>query len=101
MSPLHAALLLIPRTVLLQGLSLISPPITLLSAPFCFPREKECSPVVKELQDSLCTRYHCSLTVSNPSAHSQYTVSVRLRKQGKFIKSSEHSEFTLHGFPGL
>ncbi|CAO2601578.1 hypothetical protein LEMLEM_LOCUS10822, partial [Lemmus lemmus] len=28
--------------------------------------------------------------MSNPSAHSQYTVSVKLRKQGKFIKSSEH-----------
>ncbi|XP_027241256.2 cytokine receptor common subunit beta isoform X1 [Cricetulus griseus] len=52
--------------------------------------EKECSPVVKELQDSLYTRYHCSLTVSNPSAHSQYTVSVQLRKQGKFIKSYRH-----------
>lgn len=59
--------------------------------------------MVKELQGSLSSRYHCSLTVSNPSAHSQYTVSVRLRKQGKFIKSSEHSEFALplHGFPGL
>ncbi|CAH6791128.1 cytokine receptor common subunit beta isoform X1 [Phodopus roborovskii] len=52
--------------------------------------EKECSPVVEELQDSLCTRYHCSLPVSNPSAHSQYTVSVQPRKQGKFIKSSRH-----------
>ncbi|KAH0518873.1 Interleukin-3 receptor class 2 subunit beta [Microtus ochrogaster] len=52
--------------------------------------EKECSPVVKELQDSLCSRYHCNLTVSNPSTHSQYAVSVKLRKQGKFIKSSDH-----------
>ncbi|CAO2601575.1 Cytokine receptor common subunit beta, partial [Lemmus lemmus] len=52
--------------------------------------EKECSPVVKELQESLCTRYHCSLSVSNPSAQSQYTISVKLRKQGKFIKSSEN-----------
>lgn len=52
--------------------------------------EEECSPVVKELQDSVCTRYHCSLTVPNPSSHSQYTVSVQLRKQGKLIRSSSH-----------
>ncbi|KAM7317354.1 hypothetical protein ACRRTK_023656 [Alexandromys fortis] len=52
--------------------------------------EKECSPVVKELQGSFCTRYYCNLTVPNPRAHSQYTVSVKLRKQGKFIKSSDH-----------
>lgn len=51
--------------------------------------------MVKELQGSLCTRYYCNLTVSNPSAHSQYTVSVKLRKQGKFIKSSDHSEFAM------
>ncbi|KAL1767366.1 cytokine receptor common subunit beta, partial [Sigmodon hispidus] len=44
--------------------------------------EEECSPVLKEMQDSISTRYHCSLTVSNVSAHSQYTVSVKPREQG-------------------
>ncbi|XP_036064565.1 cytokine receptor common subunit beta-like [Onychomys torridus] len=52
--------------------------------------EEECWPVVKELQDHLRTRYHCRLTVPSASAHSRYTVSVRLRKQGKYIKSSRH-----------
>ncbi|XP_052603431.1 cytokine receptor common subunit beta [Peromyscus californicus insignis] len=52
--------------------------------------EEECWPVVKELQDSLRTRYHCRLNMSSPRAHSQYTVSVKPRKQGKHIKSSNH-----------
>lgn len=50
---------------------------------------------MKEFQDSLRTRYHCRLTVPSPSPHSQYTVSVKPRKQGKYIKSFRHSEFAL------
>lgn len=67
------------------------------------PREKKCSPVVKELQASRYTRYHCSLNVSDPAAHSQYTVSVKRLEQGKFIESFNHSEFALplHEFPVL
>lgn len=52
--------------------------------------EKKCSPVVKELQASRYTRYHCSLNVSDPAAHSQYTVSVKRLEQGKFIESFNH-----------
>ncbi|XP_059103592.1 cytokine receptor common subunit beta-like isoform X2 [Peromyscus eremicus] len=52
--------------------------------------EEECWPVVRELQDSLRTRYHCRLNMSSPRTHSQYTVSVKPRKQGKYIKSSSH-----------
>ncbi|XP_052017527.1 cytokine receptor common subunit beta isoform X1 [Apodemus sylvaticus] len=52
--------------------------------------EEKCSPVVKELQSGLYTRYHCSLTVSNSSAHNQYSVSVRHLEQGKTIKSYNH-----------
>ncbi|XP_051015868.1 cytokine receptor common subunit beta [Acomys russatus] len=53
-------------------------------------QEKECSPVVKKPQANLWTRYHCSLTVPDPSAHSQYTVSVKPRKQEKVIESYSH-----------
>ncbi|XP_021492385.1 cytokine receptor common subunit beta [Meriones unguiculatus] len=52
--------------------------------------EKECSSVVKELQDSLFTRYHCTLTVPDPSAHSQYIVSVKPLKQEIVIQSFNH-----------
>nr|XP_034372784.1 cytokine receptor common subunit beta-like isoform X2 [Arvicanthis niloticus] len=52
--------------------------------------EKECSPVVKELQTGLYTRYHCSLTVPDPSAHNRYTVSVKHLVQGKLISSYDH-----------
>ena len=41
---------------------------------------------------SVYTRYHCSLPVPEPSAHSQYTVSVKHLEQGKFIMSYNHSE---------
>lgn len=59
--------------------------------------------MVKELQTSLYTRYHCSLTVPDPSAHSQYTVSVKPLVQGRSISSYDHSEFALplHDFPVL
>lgn len=78
-------------------------PPSLLSAQLYFPREKACSPVVKELQASLYTRYRCSLTVPDPSAHNQYTVSVKHLEQGKFIRSYDHSEcaLPLHEFPVL
>ncbi|XP_028639786.1 cytokine receptor common subunit beta-like, partial [Grammomys surdaster] len=52
--------------------------------------EKRCSPVVKELQTSLYTRYHCRLTVPDPSVHNQYTVSVKHLVLGKFISSFDH-----------
>uniref|UniRef100_A0A8C6W237 Cytokine receptor common subunit beta n=1 Tax=Nannospalax galili TaxID=1026970 RepID=A0A8C6W237_NANGA len=53
------------------------------------PREEECSPV-EEQQAGLFIHYHCGINVSNPSAHSRYTVSVKPRKQGKYIPSSNH-----------
>nr|4QQV_A Chain A, Interleukin-3 receptor class 2 subunit beta [Mus musculus]4QQV_B Chain B, Interleukin-3 receptor class 2 subunit beta [Mus musculus]4QQV_C Chain C, Interleukin-3 receptor class 2 subunit beta [Mus musculus]4QQV_D Chain D, Interleukin-3 receptor class 2 subunit beta [Mus musculus] len=52
--------------------------------------EEKCSPVVKEPQASVYTRYRCSLPVPEPSAHSQYTVSVKHLEQGKFIMSYYH-----------
>lgn len=59
--------------------------------------------MVKELQTGLYTRYHCSLTVPDPSAHNRYTVSVKHLVQEKLISSYDHSEFAppLHGFPVL
>ncbi|XP_017658236.1 interleukin-3 receptor class 2 subunit beta-like [Nannospalax galili] len=52
-------------------------------------QEEECSPV-EEQQAGLFIRYHCGINVSNASVHSRYTVSVKPRKQGKFIPSSNH-----------
>ncbi|XP_017658237.1 cytokine receptor common subunit beta [Nannospalax galili] len=52
-------------------------------------QEEECSPV-EEQQAGLFIHYHCGINVSNPSAHSRYTVSVKPRKQGKYIPSSNH-----------
>lgn len=52
--------------------------------------EEKCSPVVKELQANVYTRYRCSLPVPEPSAHSQYTVSVKHLEQGKLILSYDH-----------
>ena len=46
--------------------------------------------MVKEPQASVYTRYRCSLPVPEPSAHSQYTVSVKHLEQGKFIMSYYH-----------
>lgn len=51
--------------------------------------------MVKEPQASVYTRYRCSLPVPEPSAHSQYTVSVKHLEQGKFIMSYYHSECAL------
>ena len=51
--------------------------------------------MVKELQSGPYTRYRCSLTVPDPSAHSQYSVSVRHLEQGKTIKSYSHSEWSV------
>uniref|UniRef100_A0A8C0WKR5 Fibronectin type-III domain-containing protein n=1 Tax=Castor canadensis TaxID=51338 RepID=A0A8C0WKR5_CASCN len=54
------------------------------------PREEECSQVQKEELDGLYTRQRCRISVPDPGAHGQYTVSVRPRREEKFIKSSDH-----------
>uniref|UniRef100_A0A250YLQ2 Cytokine receptor common subunit beta n=1 Tax=Castor canadensis TaxID=51338 RepID=A0A250YLQ2_CASCN len=53
-------------------------------------REEECSQVQKEELDGLYTRQRCRISVPDPGAHGQYTVSVRPRREEKFIKSSDH-----------
>ncbi|KAM6162616.1 LOW QUALITY PROTEIN: cytokine receptor common subunit beta-like [Erethizon dorsatum] len=52
--------------------------------------EEECPQVQKEELGGLYTLHSCRICVSSPGPHSQYTVTVRLRKEEKFIKSSDH-----------
>lgn len=52
--------------------------------------EKECSPVLKEASGSPYIRHRCQIPVPDPRNHSQYTISVRPKKEEKFIKSSEN-----------
>lgn len=56
----------------------------------------------KEELDGLYTRQRCRISVPDPGAHGQYTVSVRPRREEKFIKSSDHSELLppVCGFSG-
>ncbi|XP_036311655.1 cytokine receptor common subunit beta [Pipistrellus kuhlii] len=51
--------------------------------------EQECSPVLKEARGPyVCHR--CQVPVADPRNHSQYLVSVRPKREEKFIKSSEN-----------
>ncbi|KAM6162617.1 cytokine receptor common subunit beta-like [Erethizon dorsatum] len=52
--------------------------------------EEECPQVQKEELGGLYTLHSCRIRVSSPGPHSQYTVTVRPRKEEKFIKSSDH-----------
>ncbi|KAK2488792.1 hypothetical protein MC885_015115 [Smutsia gigantea] len=54
--------------------------------------EKECSPVLREESRSSYIQHRCQIPVPDPTNHSQYTISVRPKKEEKFIKSSENSE---------
>ncbi|XP_007939817.1 cytokine receptor common subunit beta [Orycteropus afer afer] len=60
--------------------------------------EKECSPVLKEKLSSPYARHRCQIPVPDPGTHGQYTVSVRPKEEGKFIRSSEHIQM---GHPSL
>uniref|UniRef100_A0A8D2DEE1 Fibronectin type-III domain-containing protein n=1 Tax=Sciurus vulgaris TaxID=55149 RepID=A0A8D2DEE1_SCIVU len=53
-------------------------------------REEECSPVLKEALSSLDARLRCRIPVPDPEAGGLYVVSVRPRREGRLIKSSEH-----------
>ncbi|XP_003783295.1 cytokine receptor common subunit beta [Otolemur garnettii] len=52
--------------------------------------EEECSPVLTEELSSLYIRHQCQIPVPSPGTHGQYTISVRPRKEEKFLKSSDH-----------
>ena len=56
-------------------------------------REEECSPVLKEQLPGLLVQHRCQIPVPDPRNHSQYAISVRVKEEEKFIKSSDHSEF--------
>lgn len=49
--------------------------------------------MLKEASGSPYIRHRCQIPVPDPRNHSQYTISVRPKKEEKFIKSSENSEF--------
>ncbi|KAK1341575.1 hypothetical protein QTO34_017990 [Cnephaeus nilssonii] len=51
--------------------------------------EQECSPVLKEARGPY-VRHRCRVPVADPGNHSQYLVSVRPKREEKFIKSSEN-----------
>uniref|UniRef100_A0A8D2DEQ2 Interleukin-4 receptor subunit alpha n=1 Tax=Sciurus vulgaris TaxID=55149 RepID=A0A8D2DEQ2_SCIVU len=53
-------------------------------------REEECSPVLKEALSSLDARLRCRIPVPDPVTGGLYVVSVRPRREGRLIKSSEH-----------
>lgn len=53
-------------------------------------REEECSPVLKEELRGRYTRHRCRVPVPDPRTHGQYTLSVRPRREEKFIKSSDN-----------
>ncbi|XP_053441419.1 cytokine receptor common subunit beta isoform X2 [Nycticebus coucang] len=52
--------------------------------------EEECSPVLTEELSGLYIRHRCQIPMPSPVTRGQYTVSVRPRKEEKFIKSSDH-----------
>ncbi|XP_040841500.1 cytokine receptor common subunit beta isoform X1 [Ochotona curzoniae] len=52
--------------------------------------EEECSPVLREKLHGLYTRFCCLIPVPNPHTHGRYTLSVRPRREEKFIKSSDN-----------
>ncbi|KAG8511130.1 Cytokine receptor common subunit beta [Galemys pyrenaicus] len=52
--------------------------------------EKECAPAQKGEQGSPYVLQWCQIPVPDPAAHSQYSVSVRPRREEKHIKSSDN-----------
>uniref|UniRef100_A0A8C5ZU40 Colony stimulating factor 2 receptor subunit beta n=1 Tax=Marmota marmota marmota TaxID=9994 RepID=A0A8C5ZU40_MARMA len=53
-------------------------------------QEEECAPVLKEELSGLYTRLRCQIPVPDPGARGLYVVSVRPRREGRFIKSSDN-----------
>lgn len=48
--------------------------------------------MLKEELSGLYTRLRCQIPVPDPGARGLYVVSVRPRREGRFIKSSDNSE---------
>ncbi|XP_047722927.1 cytokine receptor common subunit beta isoform X1 [Prionailurus viverrinus] len=63
---------------------------TLFYKPSASAREEECSPVLKEQLPGLLVQHRCQIPVPDPRNHSQYAISVRVKEEEKFIKSSDH-----------
>ncbi|KAM6216473.1 cytokine receptor common subunit beta-like [Rhynchocyon petersi] len=67
---------------------------TLFYKPSPGAREEECSPVLKEGRRGPHTLHRCQIPVPDPGTHNQYAVSVRPKKEEKFIESSEHIQMS-------